>query len=100
MRDDRRLYMVCYDISDDARRRLIYKALRGYGEHLQYSVFRCVLNRRRLAELRGLIEEIAMPSADQVIFVPLGLAESADSWRVLTIGRPVPLPERIARIIG
>ncbi len=100
MRDDRRLYLVCYDISDDGRRRLIYKALRGYGEHLQYSVFRCVLDRRRLAELRGLAEEIVKPNADQVMFVPLGLAENPESWRVLTIGKPIPLPERIARIIG
>ena len=100
MRDDRRLFLVCYDISDDGRRRSIYKTLRGYGEHLQYSVFRCVLDRRRLVELRFLLEEVVVPSKDQVIFVPLGLAENAESWRVLVIGMPVPLPERIARVIG
>jgi len=34
-----RLYLVCYDIRDDKRWRRLYKAMKGYGEWLQLSVF-------------------------------------------------------------
>ena len=40
----RNRYIVTYDICDDARRTAVYKALRGFGDHLQYSVFRCDLS--------------------------------------------------------
>ena len=37
----RQSYLVCYDISDDKRLRKVFKTMRGYGDHLQYSVFEC-----------------------------------------------------------
>ena len=40
----RNRYIVTYDISDDDRRTKIFTTLRGYGDHLQYSVFRCDLS--------------------------------------------------------
>ena len=33
-------YIVTYDVSDDDRRNKVFTALRGYGDHIQYSVFR------------------------------------------------------------
>jgi len=100
MRDDRRLYLVCYDICDDRRLRHVYVTMRGFGEHLQYSVFRCVLDRRRLAELRTALEEIVMPSKDQVLLIPLGLADAPENWQMTVVGRPVAAPERVTRFIG
>ena len=43
----RNRYIVTYDITDDRRRTAVYKCLRGFGDHLQYSVFRCDLVDRR-----------------------------------------------------
>ena len=40
----RNRYIVTYDISDDDRRNSIFKTLRGCGDHIQYSVFRCDLS--------------------------------------------------------
>ena len=34
-------YLVCYDICDDKRLKKVFKAMRGFGDHLQYSVFEC-----------------------------------------------------------
>ncbi len=36
-------YLVTYDISDAKRLRLVFRTTRGYGDHLQYSVFECQL---------------------------------------------------------
>ena len=33
-------YLVCYDISDDKRLRKVFKLMRGFGDHLQFSDLR------------------------------------------------------------
>jgi CRISPR-associated protein Cas2 len=37
----RNTYLVCYDISNDKRLRAVYKTMRDFGDHLQYSIFEC-----------------------------------------------------------
>ncbi|MEQ1508712.1 MAG: CRISPR-associated endonuclease Cas2, partial [Myxococcota bacterium] len=67
---ERRLYLVTYDIcgeGSDKRLRRVYRTLRGYGEHLQYSVFRCVLTDRQLAELEGALDREIDHHKDQVL---------------------------------
>ena len=44
---DEHLYIVTYDISDPKRWRAVFKAMKGYGEWLQLSVFQCRMNARR-----------------------------------------------------
>jgi CRISPR-associated protein Cas2 len=98
----RRLYLVCYDIcGDGADRRLrrVYRTLRGFGEHIQYSVFRCVLTDRQLAELEGKLDAEIDPTRDQVLFVPLGLADAPGAWEGWTLGVPIGAPERVVRIV-
>jgi len=51
---DERLFIVAYDISDQRRWRRVFKAMHGYGEWIQLSVFQCRLSRRRRAELERL----------------------------------------------
>ena len=98
----RRLYMVCYDIcGEDAPRRLrkVYKILRGYGEHLQYSVFRCSLTPLDFECLCGELEDVIHYRRDQVLLVPLGLESSDRSWRPTTLGVPLLDPDRVVRIV-
>ena len=45
-------YLVSYDIRDRARYRRTHRVIKGYGEAVQYSVFRCKLSRPQLAGLR------------------------------------------------
>ena len=92
------LYLISYDIADDARWRKVYRAMRGQGDHIQYSVFRCVLTERRLAELVQKLGAVICPSEDQVLIVPLGSAESERSWKMETIGLPLKLPERVVKV--
>ncbi len=99
MNTDPRLWLVCYDVADDKRRTKVYKTLRGFGDHLQYSVFRCALSPMQLGRLRTELEAVIAPAEDQVLMVLLGHAESRKSWRTITIGRAVEAPSRKARII-
>ncbi len=48
----RRAYLVTYDICEAKRLREVFKTMRGHGDHLQYSVFRCELNRSELILLQ------------------------------------------------
>ena len=43
----RNAYLVCYDVCDDKRLQKIYKTMRGWGDHLQLSVFQCELSYRK-----------------------------------------------------
>ena len=50
--------LVCYDICDEKRLRKVFQAMRGYGGHLQYSVFQGQLTAVDLARvLQGEIGE-------------------------------------------
>ena len=37
----RSTYIVSYDIADEKRMKKVFKAMRDFGDHLQYSVFEC-----------------------------------------------------------
>jgi len=52
-------YLIIYDISDDKRRRNVFKTLKSYGAWKQYSAFEVDLTKTQKAELvnklRGII---------------------------------------------
>lgn len=80
--------MVCYDISNDLRLRKVHKTMRGFGDHLQYSVFECQLTRTDLARCRHLLSEIINHRDDQVLFVDLGPVEGRGERVISAVGRP------------
>ena len=45
-------YLVAYDVREPKRLRDVAKHLEGYGERLQFSLFRCRLTTRELERLR------------------------------------------------
>lgn len=83
----RRTYVVTYDISDDKRRTRIFRILLGYGEHLQYSVFRCELDDRELVELRDRLSQVIHHREDQVLFVDVGPSDGKARQAFEAIGR-------------
>lgn len=64
---DRHWYLLGYDIRDPKRWRAVYKTLKGNGERVQYSLFRCRLNRTELEALRWELEQILDPADDLVV---------------------------------
>lgn len=85
----RRLYIVAYDISDPKRLRRVFRTLKGYGEHLQLSVFRCDLTRSQRLQLAAKLGQTIEHSEDQVMFVDLGQSEGRPH-SIDFVGRPGP----------
>jgi CRISPR-associated protein Cas2 len=83
----RNTYLVCYDISNDLRLRRVHKTMRGFGDHLQYSVFECQFTRTDLARCRHLLSEIINHREDQVLFVDLGPVEGRGDRVITALGR-------------
>jgi CRISPR-associated protein Cas2 len=81
-------YLVCYDICEDKRLRKVFQVMRGYGDHLQYSVFECQLTASDLAWCRAELAQIIHHSEDQVLFVNLGPAEGRGDRVITALGRP------------
>jgi CRISPR-associated protein Cas2 len=81
-------YLVCYDICDDKRLRRVFKTMRGYGDHLQYSVFECQLTTTDLVRLRAELSGIIHHTQDQVLFVNLGPAEGRGDRVITALGKP------------
>lgn len=96
--NDPTLWLVCYDICDDRRRRKVYETMRGFGEHIQYSVFRCTLTPRQYEELRARLLSVIRIDQDQVLLVPLGKASTRRAQRMYTLGLPLKVPERSVRV--
>jgi CRISPR-associated protein Cas2 len=92
-------YLITYDICDPKRLRQVFQTMRGYGDHLQLSVFRCDLTMRDLAELREKLLEILHTNEDQVLFVDLGPADGRARSCIESMGRAYVHPERLALVI-
>ncbi len=95
----RTVYLVCYDISDDGRLRRVYKTMRGFGDHLQLSVFRCELSAKERAEMIFALSEIISMEDDQVLIVDIGPPDGRADTAFETIGRPYRPPIRHAIVV-
>ena len=92
-------YLVTYDITSDERRTQVYKVLRGFGDHLQYSVFRCDLSPRARVEMIAAVHALIDHADDQVLVVDLGPLDGRASTCVESIGRAYRNPERSVVIV-
>lgn len=63
----RHWYLLSYDIRNPKRWRQAYKTLKGRGERIQYSLFRCHLNRTELESLRWELEVILAKEDDLLV---------------------------------
>lgn len=95
---DERLFIVTYDIADQRRWRRVFKAMHGYGEWLQLSVFQCRLTRRRRAELETRLRELVKNGEDHVLLLDVGPADKVE-LAVESIGKTFAKVERRATVI-
>lgn len=98
-RSPRQIYLVAYDISDDRRRDLTFRTLRAFGDHLQFSVFRCDLSASELIRLQARLAATIHHDEDQVIFAELGPAEGRGRTAITAIGKPYTHPDRHAIVV-
>ena len=65
----RRHYLVTYDICDAKRLRRVFKTMKGFGAHLQFSVFQCDLPDIDLVRMKAALTEIIDQREDQVLII-------------------------------
>lgn len=86
MKEPEHLYIVTYDIKDDGRWRKTYRALKGYGEWLQLSVFQCRLSRTKAIRMEAALKVLVNREEDHVLIMDMGPADSVKP-KVTSIGK-------------
>lgn len=97
----RKFVLVSYDVADDKRLRKIFNLLRGYGEHVQYSIFLCQLTEKDQVVLIEKIRDIVHHTEDQTILITLGPVDGKRDalpkfWKV--IGQPLAVADHSVMI--
>ena len=96
----RSVYLVCYDVADPKRLRLAYKKMCGFGDPMQYSVFRCELSPTEKQRLQEALWAILNWDHDRVMLVDLGPAGARGDQCIEFWGDPlVQVPDRTAIIV-
>jgi CRISPR-associated protein Cas2 len=91
----RRRYLVTYDIADEKRLKKVFKVMKDYGDHLQFSVFLCDLNDVEKIRMEAAIKVFMNEKLDQVLVVDLGIASrQVDEESFYTLGRPLVFQSR------
>jgi CRISPR-associated protein Cas2 len=95
----RTTWLVTYDIRDDRRLRRVFRVMLGYGDHLQYSVFRCDLTDRELLELKERLAMVIHHRFDQVLFVDVGPSDGRARSAFAAMGEKYVATERVAIVV-
>jgi CRISPR-associated protein Cas2 len=95
----RKTYLVTYDIADPKRLRAVFRTLRGYGEHLQLSVFSCDLTAGELVQLQARLRAAIDSRDDQVLFVDVGPQAGRSVHAYTTLGRATVRTSVVAVIV-
>ncbi len=93
-----RVYLVCYDISDQKRWRKVYKTMKGYGAWLQLSIFQCRLSKTDLLVMTDTLKEVINQQEDSLLIIDIGPAETI-SPKVTSYGKPFQPIKRSAVVV-
>ncbi|CUS32782.1 CRISPR-associated endonuclease Cas2 [Candidatus Nitrospira nitrificans] len=92
-------YLVTYDIADPKRLRRVFKTMKGFGAHVQFSVFQCDLPDIDLVRMKAALTDIIDLREDQVLIIDLGSADSNPIKRIESMGIKAELEARRARVV-
>lgn len=84
----RHVFLVTYDIRDDKRLRKVFRTMRNWGDHLQYSVFECQLSELDRLKLKAELKQIINAGQDQILFIDLGPATGRGERVIESLGQP------------
>ena len=86
--------IVSYDISDPKRWRRVYQTMRGFGQHLQLSVFSCDLTPSQRIQMIAALESAIDANEDQVLVIDLGPSQARPIDEIEAVGRPLMVQDR------
>ena len=67
--------IISYDITDDKRRSRIFKALKNFGQWMQYSVFECDLEKMQFLKLKDRLDHLMAVYAAMVESIDTNVGE-------------------------
>ena len=85
----RRCYLVCYDVRHPRRLRRVHRAMKGFGEPWQYSIFFCVLKPIDRVRMQSQLEEEMNLKEDQVLIIDLGENPKTARAAATVLGQPM-----------
>jgi len=95
----RQRFLVTYDVCEPARLRKVFKVMKGFGRHVQYSVFICDLNELGLAQMKAQLLGVIEPAEDQVLLVDVGPTDGRGIGVFQSLGRPYHERARLALVV-
>jgi CRISPR-associated protein Cas2 len=95
----RQRYLVTYDVCDPKRLRQVFRVLKGYGTHLQLSVFSCDLTEMTQVMMRAAISQAIDHEEDSVLIIDIGPSDGRGSTSFESIGKATKPPMKGPRIV-
>ncbi|MEW5740757.1 MAG: CRISPR-associated endonuclease Cas2 [Myxococcota bacterium] len=95
----RQRFLVTYDIRDPRRLRRVFKVLKGFGSHLQLSVFSCDLTELSLVLLKTELLKEIHGTEDAVLIIDVGPSDGRGSTAFECLGRVTRPPDKGPKII-
>jgi CRISPR-associated protein Cas2 len=92
-------YVVSYDIMDQKRLHRVHRTMKGFGDPIHYSVFRCDLTLKGRVEMSAALAELIKHDEDRIMIVDLGPVEGQVEERIEFMGVHPEEPERKAIIL-
>ena len=91
-------FIVSYDVSAATRLRRIHRLMKGFGDPLHYSVFRCHLIPQWRVEMIAAITDVIKHDEDRVMVIDLGPSDTSIEKRIDFLGVHPPEEVRQAHI--
>ena len=88
----RSVFLVAYDITEDKNRTKVFNKLKGYGDAIQYSLFKCVLSPMERLRLRTDLWGLLDHSTDRILIIDLGPDEGRGKTAMEAWGKPLDEP--------
>lgn len=85
----RHVYLICYDIAAPDRLRRVHKTMKGFGDPMQFSVFRCELTRLELLDLQVRLADVLNSDEDRVMIARLGPIDGRGDESIEFWGAPL-----------
>ena len=79
-------YVVSYDIREPKRLCKVHRAMKGFGEPVHYSVFRCDLTERGRVDMISVLTDLIAPDEDRIMIIDLGPVEGRIEERIVFLG--------------
>lgn len=79
-------YVVSYDIMDEKRLCRVHRSMKGFGEPIHYSVFRCDLTPKGRVQMVEELKSLINRHEDRVMIIDLGPKDGRVEERIEFLG--------------